>query len=81
MRASYATAPAEFVKEARKADPLNSALPRLTLAEIADEVASLAESGASVFEKLIPAPDLSGLNPGRKRGPRAKGNKIEIKKV
>jgi len=84
LKESYAVAPAEFVDEMRKADPFNTALPPLTPAEIAAEFAAMAEAGASKIADSLArsavTPDFDSLNPGRKRAPREKGNKIEIKK-
>jgi len=85
IRESYANAPAEFIDEARKADPFNEFTPRLSTVEIAAEFASMAEAGLTNVKKgiersLITGPDFDSLNPGRKRGPREKGNKIEIQK-
>jgi len=80
LRSSYASAPAEFVEEARRTDPFNAALPPLSLAEIAAEFLGLAESGAGKLRDAVPAPDFNSLDPARRRGPREKGNKIEIKR-
>ena len=84
IRLSYASAPPEFVAEARKANPFNEGLPRLTLDEIAGEFVEIAGSGIEDFwsglEKGIANVDFDSLDPGRKRGPREKGNRIEIKK-
>ena len=80
IKESYASAPQEFIDEARKADMLNEALPPLTPGEIAVEFGKLAEKGKDVVEKAFTMPDFESLNPGRERGPREKGNKIEIKK-
>lgn len=84
IRTSYETAPPEFIEEARRADPFNEALPRLSPIEIAAEFAKMAGSGADKLskslEKGMAAPDWESLNPGRKRGPRDKGNKIDISK-
>jgi len=84
VRTSYATAPPEFVAEARRSDPFKEGLPRLSLAEIAAEIADLA--GTSVqksvggLEQGLQKIDWESLSPGRKRGPREMGNKIEINK-
>lgn len=84
MRASYATAPADFIAEARKADPFKEGLPRRTLAEIAADITDLAgtsvQKGVSGFEQGMQNIDWESLNPGRKRGPRQVGNKININK-
>ena len=80
LKASYATAPQEFIDEARRKDLFNEALPPLTPAEIASEFAKLAESGSKVVGRALATPDFDSLNPGRKRGPREKGNKIAINK-
>ena len=81
---SYASAPPEFVAEARRSDPFKEGLPRMTLAEIAAEIAEVAESGirgaADSLAQGIGKVDLASLDPGRKRGPRPLGNKIEIKR-
>ena len=83
IKESYASAPPEFVEEARRADPFNDALPRLSLAEIAAELATLAGSGlgsvkAGLGKAVLDGPDYDSLNPRRKRGPRPQGNKIEL---
>jgi len=82
VRTSYATAPPEFVAEARRADPFKEGLPRLSLAEIAAEIADLAgtrvQKSVGGFEQGLQRIDWESLNPGRKRGPRELGNKIEI---
>ena len=111
VKESYASAPQEFIDEARKADLLNEALPPLTSAEIAAEFikvrhvslpihalplcmcmlrtlppltpfvhSQLAESGKTVIERAARTPDFASLNPLRPRGPRPKGNKIDLKK-
>ena len=78
MRASYASAPPEFVEEARRADPFNSNLPRLSLAEIAEEFLKLAEGGVKKVGEGIEKQ--AGLQVKVRGVPRAKGNKIEINK-
>ena len=80
IRESYAAAPPEFIEEARKADMFNEALPPMSAVEIAAEFKKMAESGKKVVEKAMATPDFESLKPGRKRGPREKGNKIDIKK-
>ena len=80
IKESYANAPQEFIDEARKADMLNEALPPLTPAEIATEFGRLAEGLAGVAERAVATPDFDSLSPGRKRGPRELGNKVEINK-
>lgn len=80
LRESFASAPQEFIDEARKADWLNEALPPLTPAEIIEEVGKLAEAGQRFVERAVATPDFESLNPSRPREPRGKGNKIEIKK-
>ena len=80
IRESYAAAPPEFIEEARKADMFNEALPPMSATEIAAEFKKMAESGKKVVEKAMATPDFESLKPGRKRGPREKGNKIDIKK-
>jgi hypothetical protein len=80
IKESYASAPQEFIDEARRADMMNEALPPLTAAEIAGEFAKMAESGARVVERAMATPDFESLNPRRKRGPREKGNKIALKR-
>ena len=80
VKESYASAPQEFIDEARKADLLNEALPPLTAAEIAAEFVKLAESGKTVMERAAATPDFASLSPLRPRGPRPKGNKIDLKK-
>ena len=82
LRSSYASAPPEFLEGVRRADPFNTALPRLTPEEIVAEFGKLAEIGAeklrTALEKGVAAPDFDSLRPDRKRGPRELGNKIAI---
>ena len=84
IRVSYASAPPEFLEEARRADPFNDALPPMDAVEIAAEFAKMAGSAAErageVFEKSMTAPDWDSLRPDRKRSPREGGNKIDITK-
>ena len=84
LKASYANAPAEFVEEARRLDRFNQALPPMSLAEIVAEVAELADSGLSSLGESLKTGaknvDWGSLNPGRSRGPREPGNKIDLGK-
>ena len=79
----YASAPPEFVKEARRSNPFNEALPRLTLSEIATEFAEIADAGVKkgreTVERSMVTVEWDSLAPNRKRT-RAEGNKIPIKK-
>ena len=84
IRASYATAPDEFIAQARKADLFNEYTPPMSVAEIAAEFSSLAvervEKVGDGLTQALENADWESLDPGRKRGPREKGNKIEINK-
>ena len=84
IRTSYASAPEEFVAEARKANLFNEYAPPMTLSEIAAEFKDIASSRIEKVSKgleqgLVNA-EWEALDPLRKRGPREKGNRIEINK-
>ena len=80
IKTSYATAPPEFIKEARKANMFNEALPPRSIADIASDILDLSQSIGDGFEKAALNIEFDSINPGRKRGPREKGNKIDIGK-
>ena len=81
IKTSYATAPPEFIKEARKANMFNEALPPRSIADIASDILDLSQSIGDGFEKAALNIEFDSINPGRKRGPREKGNKIDIGKT
>lgn len=82
IRKSYETAPPEFIKDARRADLFNEYTPRMSVAEIAAEFASMAGERlgkvSDGIEKGIENADWDSLDPRRPRGERPKGNKIQI---
>jgi hypothetical protein len=84
IKTSYASAPPEFIAEARRADLFNEYAPPMDLVEIAAELAELAKSRAETvgkgIDQIVTGADWDSLNPSRKRGPRPKGNKIDISK-
>ena len=80
IRSSYATAPPEFIAEARKENLFNEYAPPMSLGEIAAEFAELADEKIKKAGDAIERVDWESLKPGRDRGPREKGNKIEIRK-
>ena len=61
IRVSYASAPAEFIDEARRADLFNEALPPLSPVEIAAEFSKLAEAGKGVVQRAIAVPDFGNI--------------------
>ena len=67
-------------KEARKANMFNEALPPRSIADIASDILDLSQSIGDGFEKAALNIEFDSINPGRKRGPREKGNKIDIGK-
>lgn len=76
IKKSYATAPDEFIKEARKENLFNEYAPAMSLSEIAAEFAGLVERAAE--RSAENEPEWDTLDPKRKRGQREKGNKIQI---